>query len=103
MPVVRYVALAALVVWLGGTLQIVGGDVMRQTATIAYICGAVMVLALVVMKFVGPPPRAFSLRVALAALMIAATAAGASFGRQRAATVATFAIGAVLLTWYSRE
>jgi uncharacterized membrane protein len=96
MLVVRYLVLAAQVVWLGGmvTLElIVGpascrvlqaadphhgrllagmliGDIFRQFHLVAYLCGAVVVAGMFVMKFVGPPPSAFLLRLALIAAML---------------------------------
>jgi len=94
---IRYLALTALVVWLGGML-IVGlivapstfrvlqaadpatgrvlagtlfGEILRQFHLLAYVCGGLMLACLVVLKFVGPPPRAFVPRLALVALMLA--------------------------------
>jgi hypothetical protein len=103
MPVVRYVVLAALVVWLGATGQALAGEAVRYHAMIAYACGAVMVLGLVVMKFVGPPPDAFALRLALVALMLAVSGAAAIRGQSRVTLALTAGVGAVLLGWYARE
>lgn len=103
MPVVRYVALAALVVWLGGTLQAAGGDLGRHAPAIAYACGAVMLVSLFVMKFVGPPPHGFVVRVALVLVMLGVTTAAILRGPSRSATIATAALGGVLLAWYARE
>ena len=97
MIAVRYVALIALVVWLGGMIVIglivapstfrvlqahegaagrvvagaVFGDVLRQFSLVAYGCGAAILVSLVMMKLIGPPPRAFPIRAAIAALMLA--------------------------------
>jgi len=59
MIAVRYVALAALVVWLAGSMTAVAAEMFRRPDLVAYTCGAVIVVCFVVMKFVGPPPRAF--------------------------------------------
>jgi hypothetical protein len=100
MLAVRYIALAALVVWLGGMIVLglvvapstfrvlqahdaaagrvlagaLFGDILRQFYLVACGCGAIMLLGLFVMKFMGPPPRAFILRAAIVALMLALTA-----------------------------
>jgi hypothetical protein len=113
MPVVRYAVLAALVVWLGATVQSLTGESPGERLSLAYGCGGVVILGLFVMKFVGPPPRAFALRVALAALMLAITVAAAALGgTSRPAGAAGFslimhgataAIGFILLSWYARE
>lgn len=97
MFVVRYAVLAALAIWTGGMLAIgavvapaafqalpaadpqngrvvaglLFGEVLRQFSLVAYGCGAVVVLGLLVLKFVGPPPRAFNARIAIAGVMLA--------------------------------
>ena len=97
MLAVRYVALTALVVWLGGmvvlgvlvapaTFQVLQasdqangrwlagllfGDVLRRFHLLAYACGIVLFVCLFIMKFVGPPPSAFILRSAIVAAMLA--------------------------------
>jgi hypothetical protein len=104
MPVVRYVALAALVVWLAGALQAVRGDLLVRVDQIGLACGAIVIAALFIMKFVGPPPHAFAVRVALAAAMIAVTFLGLWNGGRTATTLwVTVALGFVLLFWYARE
>jgi len=95
MAFVRYVALVALVVWVGGLLVLgllvapatfgvlhaaapsggalagaVVGDVLRSFHFVAYGCGAVIIICLFAMKFVGPPPRSFPLRAFIAAAML---------------------------------
>jgi hypothetical protein len=99
---VRYVALAALVVWIGGQLTSVGGQLFDRPDLLAYACGAIIVVALLVMKFVGPPPHAFAPRFALVVLMLAIAAATGPRARSAALTV-NLALGAVLLFWYVRE
>jgi hypothetical protein len=104
MPVVRYVVLAALVVWLGGAVQALAGAKIGNQAAMAYVCGSVIIVGLVVMKFVGPPPGDFAIRVAIVALMLAVTAAAAVRGSNLTATLAvTACLGSVLLAWYARE
>jgi len=103
MPVVRYVALAALVVWIAGLLQALRGDLLIHIDRIGFGAGAVILLGLFIMKFVGPPPHAFVVRVALAAAMVAVTAFGLWNGRTNTTMTATAAIGFVLLLWYARE
>lgn len=97
MFVVRYMVLAALVVWTGGMVALGGivaplafqvlekadpqngrvfagllfGDILRQFSFLAYVCGALVVAGLVILKFVGPPPRAFVLRLILSVAMLA--------------------------------
>jgi uncharacterized protein DUF4149 len=97
MVIVRYVALAALVVWLGGMVVLgllvapstfgvlqahdpaagrvlagaLFGEILRRFHLLAYACGGVILIALFVMKFIGPPPYAFPIRAGLVALMLA--------------------------------
>ena len=106
---VRYAALAALVVWLGGMVVLgllvapstfrvlqahqagagrvlagaLFGDILRQFYLLAYGCGGVILLCLFIMKFMGPPPRAFVLRAAVVTLMLALAAyAGVPVSRE---------------------
>jgi hypothetical protein len=93
---VRYLALAALVVWLGGmvvlgllvapttfgVLQasdpvsglmlagVVFGEILRRFHLLAYACGAILFVCLFVIKFIGPPPHGFAVRVGIVALML---------------------------------
>jgi hypothetical protein len=99
MLVVRYLALAALVVWLGGMIvlgllvapSIFGvlqsatpdpaqgrmlagatfGEILRRFHLLAYGCGGVLVACLLVMKLVGPPPQTFFPRLGIVAVMLA--------------------------------
>jgi hypothetical protein len=94
---VRYAALAALVLWLGGMLVlalvvapsvfraleaadpingrvqagVAFGEILRQFHLVSYVCGAIVLVGLFVLKFIGPPPRAFIPRASIAALMLA--------------------------------
>ncbi len=109
MRAVRYVTLAALVVWLGG-MAVLGllvapstfrvlqahdpatgrvlagalfGEILRQFSVLAYACGALVLVGLLIMKFVGPPPRAFPVRAAIVVVMLALAAyAGVPVSRQ---------------------
>ncbi len=103
MPVVRFVALAALVVWLGSATHLLAGDWLRSIERVTYLCSAVMLLGLVAMKLVGPPPHAFPIRMGLVALILAVTLVGHQWGRTIAATTVSAVVGFVLLSWYARE
>jgi hypothetical protein len=109
MLVVRYLALAALVVWLGGmvTLSLLVAPsrvALQQFDLVAYGCGGLIVICLLVLKFVGPPPAAFVPRLALVVLMLA-VAAGAGVLARTGLTprLVDIALGFVLLFWYVRE
>jgi hypothetical protein len=97
MPAVRYLALAALVVWLGGMVILglivapstfgvleasdpasgrmlagaVFGEILRRFHLLAYVCGAILLVCFFVIKFVGPPPDGFLVRAGIAAAMLA--------------------------------
>lgn len=104
MLAVRYVALGALVVWLGGMVTALFGRFLQPFQLIAALCGAVILVSLFIMKFVGPPPHDFVLRAALTALMLLLVLAAAVF--RNATTelmIVNLALGLVLLFWYVRE
>ena len=90
MLAIRYVTLAALVVWLGGMvalglLTVPSAEELRRFQWVGYACGAIIFVCLFVIKFVGPPPHDFFRRAGLVAVMIAvALYAGA---RPQAATI----------------
>jgi hypothetical protein len=97
MIVIRYVTLAALVVWLGGMISLgavvapstfrvlqatdpatgrmlagtLFGEILRIFHLVAYTCGALMIIGLLAMKFIGPPPSGVIPRIALVVLMLA--------------------------------
>jgi hypothetical protein len=97
MPAVRYLALVALVVWLGGMVVLsllvapatfgvlaasdavsgrllagaVFGEILRRFHLLAYACGAILIVCLFVIKFIGPPPHGFLVRVGIVAVMLA--------------------------------
>ena len=105
MILVRYVTLAALVIWLGALAGDQFGD-LRRIPLIPFACGAVLVVGLFVMKFMGPPPIGFAVRAGIAVLMLA-IALAAAFVAPRSASpllmTANLGLGFVLLAWYVRE
>lgn len=96
MLALRYAALMAIVVWLGGLLVLGGvaapaifdiagthaggrmlagdifGEVLRRFHHVSYVCGLVIPLTLIARGVLGPRPRRFAMRVALSVLMLAA-------------------------------
>jgi hypothetical protein len=98
MLVIRYLALMVLVVWLGGMIALgllvapttfgvlqtaaadaatgrmlagsVFGEILRRFHLLAYGCGVVLLVCLFIMKFVGPPPAAFEVRVGIVVVML---------------------------------
>jgi hypothetical protein len=106
MIVVRYATLVALVLWLAVMLDVRFGELLRRADLISYGCGAATIVGLFVLKFMGPPPRAFVVRAAAAAVMlIIAVASSLAANRGTAAMLLTIniALGFVLLIWYVRE
>lgn len=125
MILVRYVALAALVTWLGAMAapalvvapavhRILGmdpsaglliGEAHRRLMPVAYGCAGVLCVALFTMKFVGPPPRGFTARIAVSASTIAITAYADFLAQPGAPLPLALAIGAggSLLFWYAQE
>ena len=102
MLVLRYAALLALVVWVGGLVALGGiaapsifdvlaarqvaeprllsgavfGEILRRFTLVSYGAGAVLLLTLVVRRILGPRPHRFAWRAGIAAVMLAATAYG---------------------------
>lgn len=110
MLAVRYVALAALVVWLGGMVTIelldggIDGDAFRRFHAVAYACGAIVFVCLFVLKFVGPPPRAFVPRAAIVAVMIGLQLSPPWLhAASSLLPTASMMLGFGLLFWYVRE
>lgn len=103
MAVVRYATLAALVFWLGGTTQALAGDLFQHLTWIAIGSGAVMLVSLFIMKFVGPPPHAFVARSAIVVVMLGIAGASWRYGPTTAGHTLTLVLGLVLLTWYTHE
>ena len=109
MLAIRYVTLAALVVWLGGmvTLTLLNApstEDLRRFQSVGYACGAIIFVCLLVIKFVGPPPHDFFRRLGLVAVMIAvATYAGMRPQTSTVSMTIDIVLGFVLLFWYVRE
>jgi hypothetical protein len=98
MLALRFAAVAAIAVWIGGLLALgaiaapaifdvvaaraipdarlvsgsVFGEVLRRFHVVAYGCGAVLLLTLIIRRILGPRPRHFAFRFGLAAVMLAA-------------------------------
>ena len=102
---VRYATLVALVVWLVGMIGARLGDGPHHVPLYANACGAVVFVGLFVLKFMGPPPRAFVARVAIVFVMLALAAGSSLPTAASAAALLTvnIALGFALLVWYVRE
>ncbi len=108
MFVVRYFALVALAIWVGGMVapfwMIRSMDVPPLSGPLAYACGGTELLSLLVLKFVGPPPRAFPLRAVLVILMLGVAAAAQTMQVTSLIPVLlNITAGLVLLSWNARE
>ena len=111
MLAIRYLTLAALVVWLGGlvTLGLVVGastEDLRQFQLVGYACGAILFIGLLVLKFIGPPPHDFFRRLGLVAAMLLVALYSAFRPQDRLASLegmVNIVLGFVLLFWYVRE
>lgn len=99
MVALRYAALLALTLWVGGLLALGGiaapsifdvlavqpvadsralagaifGEVLRRFHLLSYACGAIVIGALFARAVLGPRPRWFGVRTAIAAAMLAAS------------------------------
>ena len=106
MIAVRFATLVALVLWLGAMTAARFGELFRRVDLVAYSCGAVTIVGLFVMKFIGPPPHSFVARAGVAVLMLAIAIGAASThasGTADALLALNIVLGFVLLTWYVRE
>ena len=104
MLAVRYAALVALVVWMSVMTSVVFGNLLRENINVSYLCGAVILVSLLVMKFVGPPPAGFIPRATITAGMLILTVIAATQHALAPAIVPiTMTLGFVLLFWYVRE
>jgi hypothetical protein len=104
MLVVRYAALVALVVWMSGLTSVAFGTLLARQTVVSYTCGAVILISLFVMKFVGPPPAGFIPRAAITAgMLILAVIAATQHALAPTIVPVTMALGFVLLFWYVRE
>jgi hypothetical protein len=107
MIAVRYITLVALVVWLGAMMGARIGHVAGRLDLVGYACGATLAAGLVIMKFMGPPPRGFSIRIAMVALMLAVAAGSTALDARGLPSSllegVNIAFGFSLLFWYVRE
>jgi hypothetical protein len=106
MIVVRYVTLAALVLWLAAMLQARFGDLIRHLPLLSLACGVVIFVGLLAMKFMGPPPPVFGPRVAIVFVMVAIAVSSAwlvSGARASMLVSVNIALGFLLLFWYTHE
>ena len=119
MLALRYAGLLALVLWVGGLLVLgaigapsifdvvalrgvadgrvlageIFGETLRRFHLLSYVCGAVLLLTIIIRAVLGPRPRRFAIRALIALLMLGATAySGLVMSAQIAAAQA--AIGA---------
>lgn len=119
MIAVRYAALLALVVWVGGmvVLELLGAPstsqilpdgspaagILQQFHLLAYGCGAVLLASFIVLKLVGPPPRAFIARIAIVVVMLGVALYSGLYAFSTALLTVNMALGLVLVGWYARE
>jgi hypothetical protein len=98
---VRYAALIALVLWTGALVH-AGGWIAPGGDLVGLLCGAALVVLLLVQKFIGPPPAAFFPRLGIVALMLAL--AGINYRSvSRVVPEIELVLAALLLSWYARE
>ena len=102
MLVLRYAALLALVVWVGGLVALGGiaapsifdvlaerqladgrmlsgalfGEMLARFTAVSYASGGVLLLTLILRRILGPRPHRFAWRAGIAAFMLAASAYG---------------------------
>jgi hypothetical protein len=107
MIAVRYITLVALVVWLGAMMGAQLGHVVGRLDLVGYGCGATLAAGLVIMKFMGPPPRGFRIRIAMVAVMLAIAAGSTALAARGLPSSllagVNLACGFGLLFWYVRE
>ena len=98
---VRYAALLALVCWLGALMR--GAIAIPASAYLTpLVCGGALLLLLVVLKFMGPPPRSFLPRIGIVAVMLG-FAVYDRYATSAVAPAVQLALGCVLLGWYAAE
>ena len=107
MFVVRYVALVALSLWLGDLLLLASGaapGAIRSLQLAGYLCGAAVLVSLFIIKFLGPPPRAFTVRAGLVfVLLVLSVYAGEFRESPRWLPSVNGLLALLLLAWYARE
>jgi putative copper export protein len=99
MLLLRYLAVVAIALWVGGLIALGGiaapsvfetlgatgadgrglagavfGETLRRFHLVSYVCGGVIIASLLARAILGPRPRRFAIRMTLAALMLAASA-----------------------------
>lgn len=113
MLALRYAALLALVVWVGGLLALgaiaapaifdvtawrhtadgralagaIFGETLRRFHLVSYAAGALLLLTLIARAILGPRPRHFAWRAALATVMLAASLTAGIVVMERIASV----------------
>ena len=119
MLALRYVGLLALVVWVGGLLVLgaigapsifdvlaarhveggrvlagaIFGETLRRFHWLSYGCGGVLLASMIVRAVLGPRPRRFAIRAAIAFVMLAASAySGLVISAQSASTQAAIGV-----------
>jgi len=104
--VVRYVALLMLALWVADIIGLLTG-VVAPTPTlrlVPYAAGGIIVAAFIVLKLVGPPPRAFPIRTGIVILMLAIAIYGeVADPRSRLPRLLDAGFALLLLFWYVRE
>jgi len=107
MFVVRYVALVALSLWLGDLLLLAGGAApaaSRSLQLAGYACGAIVLVSLFMIKFLGPPPRAFAVRAGVVFVLLALSVySGELRGAPRWLAAVNAGLAMLLLAFYARE
>ena len=102
MIVVRYLALASVIVWISAMTSTLVRD---HAVWTAYISAATLFLSLVALKLVGPPPHGFIPRAVMAVAMGAVTAFTQFVGGPTSTTslILSIILGVAVLFWYVRE
>ena len=98
MLALRFAALVAIAVWIGGLLALgaiaapaifdvvaargiadarlvsgaIFGEILQRFHLVAYGCGAALLLSLIIRRILGPRPRPFAIRFGIATIMLAA-------------------------------
>jgi hypothetical protein len=100
--VIRYMALASVIVWIAAMTATL---VVRAPLAAAYASAVTLFLSLVALKFIGPPPPAFIPRAVMAFGMAAVTAFTQFIGGPSSTTslVLTIGLGLALVFWYVRD
>jgi hypothetical protein len=118
MRVLRYAALVALIVWLGGLITLGAivaptepdaariGVILARFHFAAYGAGAVLLLSLVARRVLGPKPVHFGVRTGiLCAMLVLTVYAGFErrYGASMMLVIVTVAAGLVLLGYEAAE